>query len=102
MAWSFPPWRQKMILIIYRRLILRDAATCVIRRWRNRNMLDFIGLVITAALMVLIVSTLTIVMDASRTAKITLAAVLGLWIGLPAPVAQAGWLPISGPIPVFG
>jgi len=65
-------------------------------------MLDFIGLVITAALMLLIASTLTIVMDASRTAKITLAAVLGLWIGLAAAVAQAGWLPISRPIPVVG
>ena len=65
-------------------------------------MLDFIGLVITAALMVLIASTLTIVMDASRPARITLAAVIGVWIGLAAAVAQAGWLPISRPIPVVG
>ena len=65
-------------------------------------MLDFIGLVITAALMVLIVNTLTIVMDASRAAKITLAAIIGIWIGLAAAVAQAGWLPISRPIPVVG
>jgi hypothetical protein len=65
-------------------------------------MLDFIGTVITAALMVLVVNTLTIVMDASRAARITLAAVIGVWIGLAAAVAQAGWLPISRPIPVVG
>jgi hypothetical protein len=65
-------------------------------------MLDFIGLVIAAALMVLIVSTLTIVMDASRGTRITLAAVFGVWIGLAAAVAQADWLPISRPVPVVG
>jgi hypothetical protein len=65
-------------------------------------MLDFIGTVITAALMVVIVNALTIFMDVSRAAKIALAAVIGVWIGLAAAVAQAGWLPISRPIPVVG
>ena len=65
-------------------------------------MLDFIGLVITTALMVLIVNTLTIFVDASRATKVTLAAVVGVWIGLAAAVAEAGWLPISRPIPVVG
>src|SRR5882757_3479564 len=65
-------------------------------------MLDFIGTVITAALMVIIVNALTIFMDVSRAAKIALAAVIGVWIGLAAAVAQAGWLPISRPIPVVG
>jgi hypothetical protein len=41
-------------------------------------------------------------MDVSRTAKITLAAVIGVWIGLAAAAAGAGWLTISRPIPVVG
>ena len=65
-------------------------------------MLDFIGLIITTALMVLVVNTLTIFIDASRAAKITLAAIIGVWIGLAAAVAQAGWLSIARPIPVVG
>ena len=44
-------------------------------------MLDFIGMVITAALMVLVVNALTTFIDVSRAAKITLAAVIGVWIG---------------------
>jgi len=65
-------------------------------------MLDFIGMVITAALMVLVVNALTTFMDVSRVAKITLAAVIGVWIGLAAAVAGAGWLTISRPVPVVG
>jgi hypothetical protein len=65
-------------------------------------MLDFIGLIITTALMVLVVNTLTIFIDASRAAKVTLAAIIGVWIGLAAAVAEAGWLSIARPIPVVG
>jgi hypothetical protein len=65
-------------------------------------MLDFIGMVITAALMVVIVNVLTIFLDVSRAARIALAAAIGVWIGVAAAVAQAGWLPISRPIPVVG
>jgi hypothetical protein len=65
-------------------------------------MLDFIGIVITAALMVLIVNALITFMDVPRLVKIVLAAVIGVWIGLAAAVAGAGWLPISRPIPVVG
>jgi hypothetical protein len=65
-------------------------------------MLDFIGMVITAALMVLIVNALTTFMDVSRVAKIVLAAVIGVWIGLAVAAAGAGWLPISRPVPVVG
>src|SRR5215471_1115907 len=65
-------------------------------------MLDFIGMIVTAALMVLVVNALIIFMDASRVAKITLAAVIGVWIGLAAATAGAGWLPISRPVPVVG
>ena len=65
-------------------------------------MLDFMGLIITTALMVLVVNTLTIFIDASRAAKVTLAAAIGVWIGLAAATAEAGWLSISRPIPVVG
>ena len=65
-------------------------------------MLDFIGMVITAALMVLVVNALTTFMDASRASKITVAAVVGVWIGLAAAAAGAGWLTISRPVPVVG
>jgi hypothetical protein len=65
-------------------------------------MLDFIGMVITAALMLLVVNALTTFMDVSRVAKITLAALIGVWIGLAAAAAGAGWLRISRPVPVVG
>jgi hypothetical protein len=65
-------------------------------------MLDFIGVVITAALMMLVVNALITFMDVSRAAKVTLAAVIGVWIGLAAAAAEAGWLTISSPVPVVG
>jgi hypothetical protein len=64
--------------------------------------LDFIGMVITATVMVLFVNTLTTFMEVSRVAKITLAAVIGVWIGLAAAAAGAGWLKIARPVPVVG
>jgi hypothetical protein len=68
----------------------------------ERNMLDFIGMIVTAAAMVLFVNVLTTFMDAPRVAKVTLAAVIGVWIGLAAAAAGAGWLKISRPVPVVG
>ena len=65
-------------------------------------MLDFIGTVVTAALMMLIVNALITFMDTSRAAKITLAAVIGVWIGLAAAAAGAGGVAISRPVPVVG
>jgi len=65
-------------------------------------MLDFIGMVVTAALMLLVVNALTTFMDVSRVAKITLASLIGVWIGLAAAAAGAGWLTISRPVPVVG
>src|SRR5688500_7849977 len=65
-------------------------------------MLDFIGTIITAALMMLVVSALITFMDMPRSAKLTLAALIGLWIGLAAAVAAAGMLAISKPFPVVG
>src|SRR5262249_37756493 len=69
---------------------------------RKSNMLDFIGMVITATAMALFIATLTNFMDASRTARITLAAVIGVWIGLAAAAAGAGWIKIAQPVPVVG
>jgi hypothetical protein len=65
-------------------------------------MLDFIGMIVTAAAMVLFVNVLTTFMDVSRVAKISLAAVIGVWIGLAAAAAGAGWLKVSRPVPVVG
>jgi hypothetical protein len=65
-------------------------------------MLDFIGMVVTAALMVLVVNALTTFMDVSRVAKVALVAAIGVWIGLAAAAAEAGWLAISEPVPVVG
>src|SRR5262245_14601233 len=59
-------------------------------------------MVITAALMVLFVSTVTTFMDVSRVAKIALAAVIGVWIGLAAAAAGAGWVKLARPVPVVG
>ena len=66
------------------------------------QMLDFIGTVVTAALMVFVVAALVIYMEISRAAKLTLAAIAGLWIGLAAAASAAGWLAISTPFPVVG
>jgi len=65
-------------------------------------MLDFIGMVVTATLMVLVVNTLTTFMDVPRVAKVGLAGAFGVWIGLAAAAAGAGWLLISTPVPVVG
>ena len=64
-------------------------------------MLDFIDTVVSAALIVFIVSSLLVSMDASRGMKLALGAVLGLWTGIAAAVSAAGWLTIGQP-PVIG
>ena len=65
-------------------------------------MLDFLGTVVTAALMVFAVNAMLIFMDVPRRAKLTLAAIAGLWIGLAAAAAAAGWIAMSDPFPVIG
>jgi hypothetical protein len=52
--------------------------------------------------MMLVVNALITFMDTSRGVKTTLAAVIGVWIGLAAAAAEAGWLTISRPVPVVG
>jgi hypothetical protein len=65
-------------------------------------MLDFIGTVISTALMVLVVTALVVFMDISRPAKTMVAAAAGVWIGLCAAAGVAGWFAITRPIPVIG
>jgi hypothetical protein len=65
-------------------------------------MLDFFGTVTAAALTVFLVATLAVAMDMSRTAKLTFAGLAGLWVGLSAAAAAAGWLSVARPFPVIG
>jgi len=53
-------------------------------------MLDFIGTVVTATLMVFAVNAVIVFMDISRFAKLALALAIGLWIGLSA--AAGRWM----------
>jgi hypothetical protein len=65
-------------------------------------MLDFIGTLVTAALMVFAVNAVIVFMDISRFAKLALALASGLWIGLSAAAGAAGMIAISKPFPVVG
>jgi hypothetical protein len=65
-------------------------------------MVDFLGTIVTAALMVVIISALVVYLEIERSAKLTLAAVAGLWIGLAAAASASGWLAISTPFPIMG
>src|SRR5215204_4339066 len=65
-------------------------------------MLDFLGLVVTATLMVLAAASLVGFMDMSRGAKLSLSTAAGVWIGVVAAAASAGLLTISQPFPVIG
>ena len=65
-------------------------------------MLDFLGTVATAALIVFVISTLLVFMAASRGAKLWLAALLGLWVGIAAAGSAAGWAATARPFPIMG
>jgi hypothetical protein len=65
-------------------------------------MLDFVGTIVTAGLTVFVVTALLVFMDISRSAKLTVAGLLGLWIGLAAAASAAGWLSIARPFPIMG
>ena len=60
-------------------------------------MLDFIGTVVTATLMVFAVNAVIVFMDIPRVAKLMLALAIGLWIGLSAAAGAAGMIAISKP-----
>ena len=65
-------------------------------------MLDFLGFIITSALMVFVVNAVITFMDVSQSAKLILAALAGLWIGIAAAAGSAGTIAISKPFPVVG
>ena len=65
-------------------------------------MLDFIGTIVAAALMVFIFNTLTTFLDVSRGTKLVLSAIFGLWIGICAAAAAAGVIATSRPFPFVG
>src|SRR5262249_1221926 len=69
---------------------------------KKGQMLDFLGFIATAVLMVLAVNAIITFMDVSQSAKLTLAGLAGLWIGIAAAAASAGMVAISKPFPVIG
>jgi hypothetical protein len=65
-------------------------------------MLDFLGTVATAALIVFVISTLLVFLDVSRKTKIVMAALLGLWVGIATAGSAAGWAALARPFPIMG
>lgn len=65
-------------------------------------MLDFIGTVATAAMIVFLVSALVLALDISRPAKLAVAATAALWAGFCAAAGAAGWLAATRPFPIIG
>jgi hypothetical protein len=65
-------------------------------------MLDFLGSVATAALIVFVISTLLVYLDVSRQTKIVMAALLGLWVGIATAGSAAGWAALARPFPIMG
>jgi hypothetical protein len=86
-----------MMLIIFNRGPLSLQMTFL-----EIAMLDFVGTVATATLIVLFVATVVLGMDAPRSAKLWLAGIAGLWTGLCAAAAAAGWLTLNSPFPLIG
>jgi hypothetical protein len=65
-------------------------------------MLDFLGTIVTTTLMVLVVNALVTYLEIGRSAKLALAGIAGLWIGLSAAASASGWLTITNPFPIIG
>jgi hypothetical protein len=65
-------------------------------------MLDFLGTVATAGLIIFVISTLLVFVDVSRQTKIVMAALLGLWVGIAAAGSAAGWAALARPFPIMG
>ena len=64
-------------------------------------MVDFLGTIVTAALMVAVVNALVVYLEIGRSAKLALAGTSGLWIGFAAAASASGWLTISDPFPIM-
>jgi hypothetical protein len=65
-------------------------------------MLDFLGTIVTAALMVVVVNAVVTCLEIGRSAKLALAGIAGLWIGLAAAASWSGWMTVAQPFPVIG
>lgn len=65
-------------------------------------MLDFLGTIATVALTIFIIGTLLSFLDVSRQAKLIMAALLGLWVGIATAGSAAGWAATARPFPVMG
>src|SRR5215467_7523809 len=65
-------------------------------------MLDFVGTVLTAALMTFMINAILIYLDIGHGMKLAIAGVAGVWVGLAAAAGASGWLAISRPFPVIG
>jgi hypothetical protein len=65
-------------------------------------MLDFLGTIVTAALMVVVVNAVVTYLEIGRIAKLMVASIAGLWIGLAAAAAGSGWMRVAQPFPVIG
>jgi hypothetical protein len=65
-------------------------------------MLDFLGTVATAALIVFVISSLLVFLDVSRATKIVMAALLGLLVGIATAASAAGWAALARPFPIMG
>ncbi len=65
-------------------------------------MLDFLGAILIAALLVVVVNALVTYLEIGRSAKLMLAGIAGLWIGIAGAASASGLLTISKPFPVIG
>ena len=67
-------------------------------------MLDFVGTILVAAVMVVVVNSVISTLDIPRMAKLALATIIGFWIGLQVALASAGAFagPFSREYPLIG
>jgi hypothetical protein len=65
-------------------------------------MLDLIGTIVAVALMVFVFNTLIIFLDVTRSTKLVLSGIIGLWIGVCAAATAAGLIATSRPFPLIG
>ena len=65
-------------------------------------MVDSLGTIVTATLMVVIINAFVVYLEIERSAKLALATAAGLWIGLAAAASASDWLAISAPFPIMG
>jgi hypothetical protein len=65
-------------------------------------MLDFAGTIAITAVMVVAINAAISAVAVSRLQRIAAALIVGLWVGLAAASANAGWLAVATPFPIIG